>query len=106
MSEQKPDIELASVGPDVWVLADEKGPVDLFGATVTRTVLGPRPSEAILVADAATVVAGALGRVWVEPVPGERLAGWLGYRFRAQWGPGADQVRFFPDSGARWVLVG
>lgn len=103
MSSQTADIALSGSG-DTWVLADEKGPVDLAGATVVRTVLGPRPSEAILVAEEPCVVAGP-GRVSYDAVEGERVAGWLGYRFRARWGPGADQVRFFPDTGARWVLI-
>lgn len=105
MSAQRADIKLDGPGPDVWVLADEVGPVDLRGAAVTRTVIGPRPSLAIVIADVATTVQAARGHVAVTPVPGERTPGWLGYRFRAQWGPGADQVKFFPDDGAHWVLV-
>lgn len=104
MSTQAPDIKLAAAG-DTWVLADEKGPVDLTGAVVTRTVLGPRPSAAIVIADVACQ-GGKLGKVTYAAVAGERIAGWLGYRFRAQWGPAADQVRFFPDTGPHWVLVG
>lgn len=105
MSSQAPDIALDKAA-DAWVLADENGPVKLDGATVTRTVLGPRPSEAILLADVPCDVGAGLGKVSYDAIQGERVVGWLGYRFRAQWGPGADQVRFFPDTGPRWVLVG
>ena len=105
MSAQRADIKVDGPGPDVWVLADDAGPVDLRGATVTRTVIGPRPSLAIVVANVPTVAQGGRGHVACTPVVGERVAGWLGYRFRVQWGPGNDQVKFFPDDGPRWVLV-
>lgn len=105
MSSQAPDIPLSKVGPDVWVLADEQGPVNFDGAVVTRSVVGPRPIEAVIVADVPCSVAG-LGKVSYDAVEGERVTGWLGYRFRAQWGPGADDVRYFPDTGPRWVLIG
>lgn len=97
---QKVDIDIDETGPLVWQLADEKGPVDLTGATVERRIIGPRPSGAVLITDDLIEVVGP-GRVSMDREP--LVEGWLGFIFTAAWGGTTKQ---FPSTGPRWMLVG
>jgi hypothetical protein len=98
------EIPVGDVSARFWVLSDARGPVDLSAADVTRTVVAePQGAPVPVVADAPCTVSG-LGRVRVVPTGAEvASARWLGFRFRARWGPGEEL--WFPSEGFRWVEV-